>query len=432
MNVRYAAVIAGLLAGATGFWAGQRHGRTSAGEEVAQLRVALVRAEAGQRPPAGAGSQQTGSSEGGGGALPEQAQAQSLPELMQSLRGQLTDGMMNIGRIVEVVELMRGIDLEAMPEALRLIREMPNFEQKNILYMAALTRWADEDGAGAADYVSGNIEGELKAGMLGAVFSSWAAREPLAAWDWFENHRNEFANPGHEHPLVRSLFQGLAARDFPAAMERLKGLGEFDFQVMALEAIGTEAANNPGQRTAFLEYALALENQPQRMRAVNSVLGRLAQSDPDSARKLVETLEPGRERAEAAKTVGNAWFEAAPEQASAWFLEQVPDSEVPAALRDITQRWLRRDPNIAGEWLSQFEPGEQSDPARAAFSQGIAGIDPASAVSWAETITNQQMREGSLVNIYKNWRMRDPAAAETAVRNSGLSEQQIEQAMQQP
>jgi hypothetical protein len=89
-----------------------------------------------------------------------------------------------------------------------MIDDMPNLQQKNLLYMALLTRWANADGSGAADYVSENFSDERKAGMLGAVFSSRAANEPLVAWKWFEANRNQFANPNHEHQLVRSLYQG--------------------------------------------------------------------------------------------------------------------------------------------------------------------------------------------------------------------------------
>lgn len=156
----------------------------------------------------------------------------------------------------------------------------------------------------------------------------------------------------------------------------------------------------------------------------------MAYSDLAGASALVETFELGKERSEAAKAVVNAWFETEPESAAAWFLDQVSDEEMPAAIRDMTHRWLRRDPNAAGEFLSRIEQGEQTDPARAAFSQGIAAMDPESALIWAETITDDKMREGSLVNVYKQWHRRDPQAAEASLNGSGLSKEQILKVLQ--
>jgi hypothetical protein len=353
----------------------------------------------------------------------------SLRAMLAEARQRLTGGMINIGSIVDVFDSMGAIHSAQMPEIMSLIDEMPNFQQKNLLYMAALTRWADEDGAGAADYVNGNFDAERRAGMLGAVFSSWAATEPLTGWKWFDANRDEFANPAHAHPLVRSLYQGLATSDFAAAMTRLKLEDDFDLRTVAVEAIGAATATS-GHRDAFLDYAKGLENKDQRVRAVNSVLGHMAHSDPAGASSLVEMLDPGKERAEAAKQVANAWFETDPETASTWFLSQVPDDQMPDAIRDITNRWLRRDPNAAGEFLSQIEQGEQSDPARAAFSQGIVALDPESALTWAGTITDNKMRDGSLVNIYKQWRRRDPQAADASLGGSGLSEEQLQKVLE--
>jgi hypothetical protein len=354
----------------------------------------------------------------------------SLQAMLADARQRLIGGMINIGSIVDVFESMGAVDSAKMPEVMRLIDEMPNFQQKNLLYMAELTRWADQDGAGAADFVSKNFAAERKAGMLGAVFSSWAASEPLTAWKWFDSNREEeFANPANEQSLVRSLYQGLATKDFAAAMARLQKEEDFDLKTVALDALGVVAATT-NQRDAFFDYAKSLENSDQRSRGINSILGQLAHSDPAGASTLVETLEPGKERAEAAKQVANAWFESDPEASSAWFLGQVPEEEMPAAIRDVTNRWLRRDPNAAAEFLSQTEQGAQTDPARAAFSQGIAAMDPESAITWAGTITDDKMREGSLVNVYKQWYRRDPGAAEASLNQSGLSEEQLHKVLE--
>ena len=387
------------LVAAGSFWLGRRlpdgagDGASGPGSGSAAQVIDLDR-----RPP---GSVRTTVADAGT-EEPTTANPKSLKQLLEDARAELSGGMINLRTIVDVFQAMEAVGTAEMPAVMRLIGDMPNFPQKNLLNIAALSRWAESDGKAAAEWVRGSSEDNgKKAGLLGAVFSAWGGKEPLVAWDWFESARDDFANPQHEHGLMRSLFQGLAVKDFDLAMGRLRELDDFDLRTVALEGMGA-ALTTDARRDTFLSYVQTLGNPEQRLRALRSVLGPWAGTDSDAAAKWVESLPAGQERAEAAKTVGNAWFESAPQEASRWLVAQVPDDKVPEAIRDTTNRWLQRDPNAAAAWLGQFDPGPESDPARAAFSQGIAAIDPESALTWAGTIENPSLRSGSLVHIFKN------------------------------
>ena len=121
-----------------------------------------------------------------------------------------------------------------------------------------------------------------------------------------------------------------------------------------------------------------------------------------------------------------------PQAAADWYLGQVSEEVRPRAIRDVVGHWAKGDANAPGEWLSQFEPGPGTNEARAAFSQQVAGMDPESAIQWSETIDDPTMRVQSLTNVYAQWRHRDPTAAETAIRASGLPEARIQALLNRP
>ena len=352
----------------------------------------------------------------------------SMEELLEEARRKLAGGMINIRQVVEVFQSMEEIDPKVMPELLRGIEELPNFQQKNLLFMAALTRWAEVDGEGAATHVRDNMSGERQGGMLGAVFSSWASKEPEDAWNWFEESRGSLSNPMLEAPLMRSLFQGVASKDLDDALAKFDALDSQHLKNVALDGIGSSLSNDSDRRS-FLKLAATLDDRDLRMHAMRPALGQWAHGNPDAAAAWLDSAEVEEsERREIAKSVRDAWFQTNPEDAADWYMAQIPeDDKSGGAVREVVQRWMRQDPNAAGEWLGSYEPGPGSDEARASFSQGIAGVDPASAVSWAKTITNDKMREQSLTNILRHWYKEDPVAAGKVLNDSGLSAERMDE-----
>ncbi len=58
---------------------------------------------------------------------------------------------------------------------------------------------------------------------------------------------------------------------------------------------------------------------------------------------------------------------------------------------------------------SAIQPvGPRSDTARMTFARQVADRDEESALVWAETVSDETMREGTINHIFTSWRLRNP------------------------
>ena len=89
--------------------------------------------------------------------------------------------------------------------------------------------------------------------------------------------------------------------------------------------------------------------------------------------------------------------------------------------------WSNQDPNAAGAWLGAQPQGPELDGARASFARNVASRDPESAMEWAKTVTDEQKRVQAVEQVFKTWRKKDAGAAESALNNSGLPAEKIDE-----
>ena len=97
----------------------------------------------------------------------------------------------------------------------------------------------------------------------------------------------------------------------------------------------------------------------------------------------------------------------------------------------IAQSIASRDPEKAGTWLSEQTQGPELDPARSSYAHTVAQRDPESAMTWAKTITDEGTRTATVGAVYQQWRQKDPAAADAALPESGLSAEAVERLLEQ-
>ena len=62
------------------------------------------------------------------------------------------------------------------------------------------------------------------------------------------------------------------------------------------------------------------------------------------------------------------------------------------------------------------------------YARKVAEESPADAIPWAERSGDEREREAALADIAQLWRVKDTAAAEAWLQQSGLSEKSLERA----
>jgi hypothetical protein len=72
------------------------------------------------------------------------------------------------------------------------------------------------------------------------------------------------------------------------------------------------------------------------------------------------------------------------------------------------------------QWISSLT-GETRDSAIAGYSATVAPNDPANALSWALSISNDRLRNRAVMPIMTNWLARQPEVARQWIEKSDLS-----------
>ena len=90
---------------------------------------------------------------------------------------------------------------------------------------------------------------------------------------------------------------------------------------------------------------------------------------------------------------------------------------MPAAVDSCISLWAVSDPQAAGQWIGTLD-GAARDEAAAAYSSVVAQRDPAAAMTWASSVSDNAVRESALRQVANQWKERDPSAAQTWIQNS--------------
>ena len=135
---------------------------------------------------------------------------------------------------------------------------------------------------------------------------------------------------------------------------------------------------------------MELEEAAQRDIA-SEVAERWASTNPEEAAEWIVNLpESHHIKHEAAQRVADRWASANPQAAAEWAIE-LPESDNirRQAVERVADRWLKYDSLSASEWIADMPAGEAQDAATGELVRNISDNDPASALSWANSVGNE-------------------------------------------
>ena len=104
---------------------------------------------------------------------------------------------------------------------------------------------------------------------------------------------------------------------------------------------------------------------------------------------------------------------------------RLPD--IPAAtMSEAVQEWVGRAPEQASEWVNTLPPGPNRDAAVGGMVDLLVTRewDPSRALTWAESISDEQQRLTSLRTTLGIWSLRDPDDAAAAWQSLPPTDQQ--------
>jgi len=320
--------------------------------------------------------------------------------------------------------------------------------ETNFLRSLLLAKWTQEDPDAALASLS-SAGGKQAYSDAGTVLGTLAAMDPEKAAAWLSNSDSPILRqPWMSGLLAQSVAEQWARQDPDAALEWASTLDP-EQQVGAYSGIINNILESDPQRAAALAMSLDSSDRPKllgqiaeawaaqdpaeavawantlssndRESSLQEALGSWAVSDPSQAAAYVDQL-PEQERSSYVLDVVRNWSEQAPADAAAWLGSQ-PEGEGRAeAMGHLMWNWTTRDPEAAANWL-----GEQ--PAGPSYDSGVTGLakaathaydDPSTAVNWASTIENQDLRDSMTQHTLGVWRRQDEEAAQSWANENGV------------
>lgn len=357
-----------------------------------------------------------------------------IPLLIGKARLQMAggmSGMMNLREMLRAIGPLLELDgsqiHEALAEVQRTVREP---QQKMMFLSVLLSQWAETDGRGAMNYAKEKSDKNPMFDMVvpSSVIGTWARRDPDAAWKWFNTERAEGGGDRSRLMETNALFAGLAANNLDSAMARLPSLDELS-RSSALTGIANSLSDNPA-RLRVLDSAASLP--PDQRAQVRQVVGsQWAISNPEDAAAWLRSLSTDEQKPLRA-VIGQNMQLMAPALGAEIMLEGTDTREKIRTYDQIISRWASMDAQAAGEWLGKQPPGPELDGALSKYATMVASRDPSAAMEWARSVQNETGRADTISQVYRQWKTKDPTAADAALNASGLPPEKLEQIRKAP
>jgi hypothetical protein len=163
--------------------------------------------------------------------------------------------------------------------------------------------------------------------------------------------------------------------------------------------------------TQALSIARALPEGTTRDTALDTVITQLAANDLAAAQKLISE-NPSSSFSQAAASVAAGLLKQSPDQAMAWANALADGNAKDAAYAGIAKEWAVRDVTAAAAWLDTLPAGTNKNAAVTAFAGRNAARDPEGATLWASTLPAGEPRTRLLNMTVGNWQKTNPVAAQ--------------------
>lgn len=267
--------------------------------------------------------------------------------------------------------------------ALELAATAPTPRQRELLRSAALKGWATRDPRAAADWTLANVRSEDRR-VAGEAIADGAIERPEAALEAFQHL--VAADPLNASDHGNALVTAFARAG--------------DYEIASRFA----AAGSPEYRSAWLCTAFH----------------QWANYQPQAALLALEKIQDPTARLEARAGLYAGWSGSDPAALVA-HAQTLPIGDARLhALNDGLAQWVHQDPVAASAWMDKFDPAPDLDSGAAAIavSPALVKKKPDVAASWAESITDPELRANTLLDLIQLWAQYDAEGAKHYARTS--------------
>lgn len=253
-------------------------------------------------------------------------------------------------------------------------------------------------------------------GEMTSVLAQWAQQDPQAAAQWVD----KLPQGPKKQQATATVMANWSRADTNSAIRWLQSMPEGDARDQAIaNLVNQNAARDP---LAALEYFRMIKNDNIRLGTVPTLARELAKKDVNKAAEWISSLPEGRLRDQATQQFVVQIAPLDPEAAMEW-AETIGDENMRRfAIPYAVGQWTKTDAAAVSEWLLKQPAGQMRDMAVQNFAIRLASSVPEKAVEWAQTISSEGIRSGTLTSIASTWLRDDREAAVRWLADAPLPE----------
>ena len=263
------------------------------------------------------------------------------------------------------------------------------------------------------------------------VLRVWGKNDPVAALAW--SNTALIGEPSRtRHSQISAIYRGYAQSNPEAAFQQAMNTEQDErLRNRLLGDVIEIQVENGGLMAAKPKVDLISDPQMQnnvRRRLINKWAG----FDPESASNYVLALGDSAE-ANLKTTLVGEWAESNPAAAAAW-LSKLPedDPSIARSSAEIIQEWTRYDLTASAKWLNSLPPSPELDRAVISYTFRAAEEDPSAAMTWAQSVDNDDRRGWIMERVASRWKEEDEAGFTNYLENSDFNEEQREKLKNAP
>lgn len=337
------------------------------------------------------------------------------PTVQEALSAALADANTNF-RSHALAVLLSGLDLVDIGEAVAFTEKLSAGVRRDEMFTALLRRWGELDGRSALAYALEKTNTGNREEGIAAVLAGWATYDPQTPYQW------ALANPG-ENPFqsdrLNAVIGQMAAVDPATAFSHASSLPMDSFRTGALRTLADQL-HTVGKLSLALPWFADLPEGPVKEVSLEHVARIWSSYEPVSAAEWVERNSEQFIHSQAISAVASTWGRADPQRAATW-ASQLPTGRARmAGLSPAIGTWLNRgELNSVASWLNQQPPHQDFDDAVRQVALASMIDDPETAMSWADSISDDNLRSVTMNMVGQRWMSFDPSAALAYYGNTG-------------
>jgi hypothetical protein len=314
--------------------------------------------------------------------------------------------------------IMSGLSLAEIGDAVAFLNGRIPGENRDELLFALLDRWGALDGRSAIAYATANTANRVRKEAIAAALTGWARDRPNDAWDW------AVENPGNdpfESTSINAVVAQITAADPKSGFAFALAAPTEVNRVGALETVADHIFATGRREMALPWFADMLEGAVKQ--ASLAYVARIwSRHEPVHAAEWIEGLPHGNGYHPALIAIAATWAVEDSPAAAQWAVS-LPEGRGRAnAVEAVFDAWVANgDVNRAAHWLNELPADVDFDRAVEKIAVTLMDQDPATAMTWADSILDDRLRDATTAVIGGRWMRDDPDGAAEFIDSTGIS-----------